>query len=200
MDAGIEVDAVEGREVEALLGEVARLRIEVFREFPYLYAGHAAAEEHYLRSFAAAAGAVLVVARKQGEVVGVSTGLPLSEADPAFQAPFAKAGEEVGKWFYFGESVLRQDCRGCGVGHRFFDFREAHARAMGFGRTTFCAVERAADDPRRPETYRPLDDFWGKRGYRKRPELVAELGWEQVDSSGSEVTNRLSFWCRELQM
>jgi len=200
METGMTVAAVSGAEVEALLGDVARLRIEVFREYPYLYEGGAEAEEHYLRSFAAASGAVLVVARWRGEVVGVSTGLPMAESDEAFQRPLRDAGERVEDWFYFGESVLRADFRGKGVGHRFFDLREAHAAALGFSRTTFCAVEREAGHPLWPSAYRPLDGFWAGRGYRKRAEWVAELGWEQVDSAGQEVVNRLVFWSRELQM
>lgn len=200
MEREMTVVAVSGAEVEALLGDVARLRIEVFREFPYLYEGGTEAEEYYLRSFASAAGAVLVVARWGAEVVGVSTGLPMAEADEVFQRPLREAGERVEDWFYFGESVLRADFRGKGVGGRFFDLREAHAAALGFSRTTFCAVERDAVHPLRPPEYRPLDGFWTGRGYRKRPEWVAELGWEQVDSAGLEVMNRLVFWSRELQM
>jgi len=195
-DEPIEIERVKGEGVLAHLDDLARLRIEVFREFPYLYDGDRAAERDYLRHYAAAEGAVVVVAKRAGEVVGVSTGLPLAAADEAFRRPFEEAGERVGDWFYFGESVLRRDCRGRGAGHRFFDEREAHAATLGFRRTTFCAVVREAGHPLRPPDHRPHDAFWARRGYRRVPTLRAHLGWRQVDSPGGEVENELVFWVR----
>jgi hypothetical protein len=37
-------------------------------------------------------------------------------------------GMDVGRVFYFGESMLLPRCRGRGIGHAFFGHREAHAR------------------------------------------------------------------------
>ena len=42
----------------------------------------------------------------------------------------------------------------------------ARGRKAAFTHIAFCAVVRAADDPRAPAGYRPLDAFWRKRGYR----------------------------------
>lgn len=184
--------------MQEALADLARLRIEVFREFPYLYEGTEEAERDYLAEFAEAEGAVLVVATTGGELVGASTGLPLAEGNECFARPWVEAGEDPREWFYFGESVLRRPLRGRGIGGRFFDLREAHAVKQGFRKLTFCAVERPSDHPLRPMDYRPLDAFWTRRGFAKRPGLVAELGWVQVDSGGEETANRLTFWTREL--
>jgi GNAT superfamily N-acetyltransferase len=187
-----------GPEVEGVLDAAARLRISVFREFPYLYDGDAVAEREYLAAYAGVPAAIFVLAEAAGRVVGVSTGLPLAAADPAFRQPFEAAGLEVGDWFYCAESVLEPAWRGRGIGHLFFDRREAHARALGFKRVCFCAVERPREHPMKPEGYRPNDEFWLKRGYVRRPELRAGFAWRQVDSAGVEVVNELVFWCREL--
>lgn len=192
-----EIRICRGGEVEAFLEDAARLRIAVFREFPYLYDGDEAAEREYLASYAASPGSVFVVALAAGAVVGVSTGLPLASADPSFRQPFEDAGLDPGGWFYFGESVLEPGWRGRGIGHRFFDAREARARELGFSRTCFCAVERSPHHPLRPADYRPLDRFWIKRGYRRRDGLQARFEWKQVDSNGAEVENLLTFWTRE---
>ena len=56
----LRVEALAGPAVEPCLGDLARLRIAVFADYPYLYHGDLAYEEHYLREYAAAAGAVLV--------------------------------------------------------------------------------------------------------------------------------------------
>jgi GNAT superfamily N-acetyltransferase len=186
-----------GAEVTPYLADAARLRIEVFREFPYLYDGDEASEQGYLGRYANSASSVFVLALREAEVVGVSTGLPLVDAAEAFQAPFRESGWKVEEVFYFGESVLRKDLRGGGIGHRFFDEREAHAARLGYKFTAFCAVNREPDHPLQPEAYHPLDKFWERRGYRREHAMVAELAWRQVDAA-DEVENRLTFWTRRL--
>ena len=186
-----------GAAVADYLEDAARLRISVFREFPYLYDGDEAAERDYLLGYAACPGSVFVLAQAEGRVVGVSTGLPLEAADPAFRQPFDAAGGDPADWFYFGESVLAPEWRGRGIGHRFFDEREAHARGLGFDRTCFCAVERPEQHPLKPACYRSNDGFWIRRGYVKRPDMRARFSWRQVDSQGSEVENELVFRTRE---
>ena len=192
-----EIRRCAGAEVLPWLEEAARLRIAVFREFPYLYRGSEDYERDYLSQYAACPRSVMVLALAGGRVIGVSTGLPLEEADEAFRSPFVARGEEPADWFYFGESVLEPAWRGLGIGHRFFDGREAHARKLGYSRAAFCAVIRAGDHPMKPPGYRPHDEFWEKRGYRRRDGVVAGLAWEQVDSGGREVENELVFWTKE---
>jgi GNAT superfamily N-acetyltransferase len=196
MDVGIRI--CTGTEVLDHLGVAARLRISVFREFPYLYRGDESAEHDYLRGYAECPDSVFVLAEVAGKVVGVSTALPLAAADASFRKPFEAAGLAPGEWFYFGESVLDPAWRGRGIGHRFFDAREAHAQNLGYLRACFCAVERPADHPLRPAAYRPHDAFWIKRGYRKRGDLRARFAWAQVDTPDSEVENELVFWVRDL--
>jgi len=191
----IEVKRLTGAEVTPHLDDLARMRIEVFREYPYLYEGSEGYERGYLESYAASPRSVFVLALDGGEVVGVSTGLPLLEAGDSFNAPFVAAGIDPATVFYFGESVLRAGARGQGIGHRFFDEREAHAAALGFPVTAFCAVERPADHPLKPDGYRPHDAFWGKRGYVKRPAIQARFSWQQIDAA-DKVPNVLTFWTR----
>ncbi len=192
----IEVFSAVGESLQPYLAAAARLRISVFREYPYLYEGTEEYERGYLAAYAQSPASVIVLAVRAGRVVGVSTGLPLAEAGEAFQKPFLDAGWDISKVFYFGESVLAKDERGQGIGHRFFDERERHAAALGFSTTAFCAVERQEDHPMKPSDYRTNDAFWRKRGYTRRPELHAELEWKQVDSGGLEVRNRLVFWVK----
>lgn len=194
----IEIRRFAGEETRPWLTDAARLRIAVFREYPYLYQGNEAYERDYLHHYARCPRAVLVLALVEGLVVGVSTGLPLADADPAFRRPFDELGRDVAGWFYFGESVLDPAWRGRGIGHRFFDEREAHARESGFRHAAFCAVIRPANHPLRPADYRSHEAFWTKRGFVRHPEMTARLEWEQVDSEGREVENELVFWTRDL--
>ena len=195
----LRVDLLTGAALQAALPAVARLRIEVFRDFPYLYDGSEEYERRYLATFAAARGAVMVAALQGDEVVGVSTGVPMAEEMPAFRDPFAAHGFDVARVFYCAESVLRPAFRGQGLGHRFFDLREAHARALGgFTHVTFCAVVRPDDHPLRPPGYRPLDVFWRKRGYAPVPGLTTTFAWKDVDCA-EETVKTMQFWMRGLE-
>jgi GNAT superfamily N-acetyltransferase len=183
-------------EIEPYIPVLAALRVTVFRDFPYLYDGSDAYERDYLSHYAASERAVVVLASDAERVVGCSTGLPLCDADAEFRAPFERHGPDPATVFYFGESVLLPEYRGLGIGHRFFDAREAHAEALGFAVTAFCAVDRSPDDPRRPPNYRPLDDFWTRRGYVRQPGLQAHFCWKEIDREG-EQPHRLTFWLRD---
>ena len=154
-----------GEEMQTRLDDLARLRIAVFRAWPYLYKGTMAHEREYLPRYAAARTGTLVVAMDDGRIVGASTALGLDEEGDTVREPFEKAGMDLSSIFYFGESVLLPEYRGQGVGVRFFAEREAAAREHGYAHAAFCGVVRPDDHPARPADYEPLDSFWGKRGY-----------------------------------
>ncbi|MBU1211895.1 MAG: GNAT family N-acetyltransferase [Alphaproteobacteria bacterium] len=192
------IEAVTGEALKGVLGDLARLRIAVFRDWPYLYDGTEAYEREYLAKFIAARGAVCVVARDGDKIVGASTASPMAETDEEFIAPFKAAGYDIDKVFYCGESVLIGDYRGQGVGNRFFDEREAHARRLGgFEISTFCRVVRPDDHPLKPADYRPLDEFWKKRGYAPVDGLVAYYSWKDIGED-AETEKPLQFWTRKL--
>lgn len=189
---------VVGDAISPWLDALARLRIRVFREWPYLYDGDLAYEAEYLAAYGRSAGSVFVLAIAGDRVVGCATGMPLVDEHESFRQPFIAAGLDPREVYYFGESVLDPAWRGQGLGHRFFDEREAHARALGsFRYTAFCAVERAADDPRRPLAYRPLDAFWSARGYRRRPDLRTCFEWRELGEDQASA-KPMVYWLRPL--
>ena len=194
----IHIERLTGDEMPAALSALARLRISEFLDWPYLYNGTLAYEETYLRNFASAQGAVIVVARNGDDIVGVSTGAPLTHHQSEFGEPFKAAGLDIGRIYYFGESVLNPRFRGNGIGHRFFDEREAHARSLAtYTHATFCSVVRPDDHPDRPPNALPLDAFWNKRGYTKIDGLVAHFAWPDVGAL-TETSKPMQFWMRPL--
>jgi GNAT superfamily N-acetyltransferase len=193
----VSVAPVTGPGLAEVIPALARLRTTVFRDFPYLYDGDAAYESGYLADFAAAGGAVIVVARDGDEIVGAATAAPLATQDAAWQAPLAAAGFDIARTFYFGESVLLASHRGRGIGHAFFDHREAQARALGASHAAFCSVIRADDHPARPDDYRPLDAFWRGRGYAPLTGVTASFDWKCVGESEAR-SQSLQYWTRAL--
>lgn len=193
----VTVAPVTGAGLAEVIPALARLRITVFRDFPYLYDGDAAYEASYLADFAATEGAVIVVARDGDAIVGAATAAPLVTQDKAWQAPLAAAGHAIDRIFYFGESVLLSSHRGQGIGHAFFDHREAQARAQNASHAAFCSVIRAGDHPARPDDYRPLDAFWRGRGYAPLAGVTATFDWKCIGEAG-ESRHTLQYWSRAL--
>ena len=193
----VEVRALQGAEMEAHLDDVARLRIAVFRDWPYLYDGTLGYERDYLATYRDNPGALLVGAFDAGVLVGASTSTFMEDHAEAFQTPLAQIGIPVDQILYGAESVLLPAYRGQGLGHRFFDLREAHARAHGRTHVAFCSVLRGADHPARPATYRTNDAFWLGRGYAPLPGVLAEFSWKDLGDADESV-KPLQFWIRAL--
>ncbi|HVK50846.1 MAG TPA: GNAT family N-acetyltransferase [Pseudoxanthomonas sp.] len=197
MSAAHTITAFRGPDIQPWLDDVARLRVAVFRDWPYLYEGDLDYEREYLSAYAASPDSVFVLAQAGQEMVGASTGLPLLDDSEAFRQPFLHSAIDPAEVFYFGESVLLPHWRGKGIGHAFFDAREQHARALGRYRwTAFAAVDRGPDDARRPHDYRSNDVFWHKRGYTRQAGMTMRLEWNEIGRG--EIAHPLTFWTRAL--
>ena len=192
----LDVRTLTGAELEAALDGVARLRIEVFRAWPYLYDGDFEYERKYLQTYRDSDSAVLVGAFDGSRLVGAATGTPMAD-HAEFAKPFETTGLDLAEIFYCAESVLLPDYRGQGAGHAFFDHREAHARALGARYSAFCSVIRPPDHPARTADYQPLDPFWRKRGYAPLHGVLAEFSWKDVGDA-AETLHPLQFWLREI--
>jgi GNAT superfamily N-acetyltransferase len=194
----IRMAPLTGTSIGPALPALARLRIAVFRDWPYLYDGSLAYEEKYLARLAAAEGAIVVAAYDGEDIVGCATGAPMTEVELQFAEPFRQRGTDIARIFYCGESVLLAAWRGRGLGHAFFDHREEQARRLGrFTHVAFCAVVRPESHPLRPRDYVPLDGFWAKRGYARAEGLLGRFTWKDIDQPAA-TEKPMQFWMRAL--
>ncbi len=188
----------QGADIGAVFDDLASLRITVFRDFPYLYEGSKDYEKAYLRTYANAERSFLFAVYDGTTMVGATTCIPLTDETADVRKPFEDAGMDLDRIFYFGESILLKPYRGLGLGHRFFDEREAHARSFGsYDTTCFCAVDRGVSHPAQPADYRPNDAFWLKRGYRKVPALQSTFDWPDIGETHS-TPKPMIYWMRPL--
>jgi len=188
----------KGKEIESVFEDLAALRIAVFHDYPYLYDGTIAYEKEYLKTYSNAERSFLFTVYDGEKMVGATTCIPLKDETAEVRKPFEDASLDVNRIFYFGESILLPEYRGLGLGHRFFDEREAHAKHFGtFDLTCFCSVDRGDDHPRKPDDYRPNDAFWLKRGYLKEPSLQSFMEWPDLGETESSV-KRMIFWTRNI--
>lgn len=194
----MEIRLLHGAAIAPYIDDLARLRLTVFREFPYLYDGTPEYEADYLATYARSGRSLVVLALDDGKVVGASTGLPLVDVGAEFQQPFLAQGRDPSSVYYFGESVVLPEYRGQGLGVRFFIERESYAHKLAeFDYCAFCAVERPGVHPRRPADYKPLHGFWRNRGFLHDPSLRTRYAWRDLDEA--EISDKLmSFWLKEL--
>jgi GNAT superfamily N-acetyltransferase len=197
MKTDIQLIEVSGEEILPYIPELARLRMTVFRDFPYLYDGDFDYEAEYLKTYSNCRESFMALVIEAGQIVGASSGLPLIAEDEEMYELFISNGYRVEEFFYFGESVLLHEHRGLGFGKRFFDSRERYARSKGYSYTTFCAVQRSENHPLRPSRYKPLDLFWQRLGYEQLPEIQTTFSWKDIDKTDQD-SKVMQFWMKKL--
>jgi hypothetical protein len=200
IDENIQIKYLTGKdpELKDYIPELARLRIEVFRGYPYLYDGSMDYEKDYLKRYSDCPETCVIMALYGRSVVGASTGIPMEFESENFQLPFKNHGFDIGEVFYCGESVLLSAYRGRGIYKNFIFGREKHAKSLGrFKWIGFCSVQRNQHHPLRPADYVPLDEIWSHYGYRKYSELEAVYRWKDLDQP-EESDHKLVFWLKSI--
>ena len=188
----------KGKAIRSVFDDLAGLRIAVFRDFPYLYEGSVAYEKEYLAPYIESERSMLFAVYSGQQMVGATTCIPLIDETAAIRRPLEEAGFDINTIFYFGESILLSPFRGMGLGHRFFDEREAHARSFGtYRKACFFSVEREPNHPLKPINYRSNVEFWKKRGYTEQAALRATIDWPDIGELAS-TPKTLVCWIRDL--
>lgn len=188
----------KGQEIVELIPEIARLRIEVFVEYPFLYEGDLDYEMRYLNKFTKIKDAIAVAALDGDQLVGVSTGYPFIYEDKNLQKVFLDAGRNPEEYFCYGESVLSKPYRGQGIGNAFYKEREKHVNGLGkFSSICFFTSKRPLDDKRRPSDYRPLDGLWKKWGFVKHDELLGTVSYKEIGEE-EESSKEMVFWIKRV--
>jgi GNAT superfamily N-acetyltransferase len=187
-----------GKEIEPIINQLAGLRIEVFREFPYLYEGSLAYEMEYLKTYVNSDRAFLFAVFDNEKMVGATTCIPLVDETDEVKEPFELSGMNLDDIFYFGESILLKECRGKGIGKQFFEQRERHVSSFGdYSTTCFCAVDRPKNHPLKPDSYEPLDEFWKSRGYKKSEVLKSKFSWKDINEP-LETEKMMIYWLKKI--
>jgi len=188
-----------GADTSSLLDNLAALRIEVFRDFPYLYEGSTEYEKEYLKTYSLSTDSMIFTVFDGDKMVGATTCIPLMDESEEVIEPFIKSGYKVEEIFYFGESILLKPYRGMGLGHRFFDEREKHAASFGqYKFTCFCAVQRPDDHILKPDNDRPNDKFWLHRDYLPMKDLISEFEWQDIGEK-NPTKKPMMYWMKELK-
>jgi hypothetical protein len=194
----IHVRSFTGLGLRPYIHSVAKLRLEVFKEYPYFKDPDLTQEMHYLRKIASCREAIGVLIFDGTTLVGVSIGYPLDAAEPALLGPWKGHTQEINGYFYFENSSLLKRYRGRGIGHHFFDAKEAHvAHHKKYKHICFCIPDSLESDLNRSSDFLLPIDFWRKRGYIHHPEMKGMLAWKKIGEAHPKE-HRMSFWVKDL--
>lgn len=202
------ISTVSGADTIPYHQDLARLRMAIFRDFPYLYEGNDTYESTYNAPYGQSSKSLFVVIKASNEVVGISTAIPMRDMDESIALILSDAGYTAASGFYLGESVLTPNFRGRGLYKKMFDLREEEARLQGHSFTAFLSVVRESDHPLKPINYIPHDTTWKSYGYTPieahmtfsyptvpLPDSKNTSGWSK---QGSTHDHTLQFWVKDL--
>jgi len=186
---------IRGQEIENHIDQLGRFRIEIFREYPYLYDGDLDYERAYLNRYSRDTESFLLVIHDRLGFVGICTGMPLSGEDPDFRNAFV--GESINEIYYIGEVMLRKDARGKKMGSKLFSTALSLIDSKKYKRVSLCTVDRGSNHPQCPESYCSPDYLWKKYGFEKSAHLVAFLSWKDIGQT-TETKKTMNIWFKEL--
>ncbi len=179
------------------LDALATLRLDIFKEYPYLYQGRREDELAYLRSYAEKPEACVILASDGTEVIGAATGMPLIHEDAQLRDAFAGSGYPLESIYYVGELLLQPAYRSAGLGQKLLTQMERHIRSLGhFQQLTCATVERPDNHPLRPDDAIPISRFLARTGFVHLPGVTTRFTWRETDGVKREHT--MQFWIKDL--
>lgn len=189
----VEFKAFYGEEARPYKNDIAKIRTEMFREFPYLYDGSEEYEKEYLETYFKCPKALVILAFVNGKVRGFSSSIPLDSENDEITQPFRDSNIDMADYYYIGEVMLRPELQKMGLTHKFYGFHFDAFLKGGYKAATFLTVQRDADHPQRPKDYTPIDGICKYFGFRKDPKLIGEMEWKRVDTGKDEI-NTVDYW------
>lgn len=196
--ADIKIRSFLGENFKEFIPCIARLRLESYRDYPYLYHADLEKEKKQLKKYSENTDTIAILVFEGGTVVGASIGVSLIHTEKELQRPFLEKYLDPNTFYYFDVSFLLKKYRGRGLGHHFFDLRESHAKTIqGIKKTCFYSVERADHPSLVPSDYLPKHHFWRNRGYTHHPDICHQATWQDIGHQDSKE-KMLTCWIKEI--
>lgn len=191
---GFDFEVIQSGKIKEYVPLIADFRIRAFRSFPYLYVGNLEYESTYLNGYISNSDARLVVARKNNEIAGLVTGMPLKgEAEIVQNIPTTNTD----KMYYLGEFITEEKYRHQGLAHRLSTAIEEEAKKLGYSEFSILTVLRNANDPRMPKGWTSSDRLWQDLGF-EATDTVIEFEWPTIleNQSVQSILNPMKFWVK----
>ena len=197
------IKILQGTQLTLLDTFIAKQRLAVFKEYPYLYRGTFSEEYAYLGWFLKLPHTAVAVAYRQDEPVGFLTGTSFTDFDEHFEGTidlFKKAGFDHTLYYYFGEVIILPEYRGLGLSKQLFAAMENYVRTKtSFSKACFVCEEHE-QHPLKPKDYKELSVLWLRFGYKKT-DLPVYFNWPTIQQNGQtkEQEHVMNYWIKNLR-
>lgn len=185
----------QGKEIYPYIQDLARLRISIFREYPYLYDGNDTYEAKYLSKFSEVEDTYVVLIFDNDKVIGAFTGIPIRFEDETIVKHIPQ--DKVNDTYYLSEILLDKNYRGKGIGAQLLHQLEDKIISLKkYKRFYFASVIRPENHPEKPKDYKSLDTMWLSNGYQPTS-FTCTLSWKEI-SEEVETEKTLALWEKEI--
>lgn len=192
------IEALKGHQILPYLDAFGKLRITIFREYPYLYDSDPEVEKNYLKNYAQNKESLFILAKNQDKLIGCLSSIPFKGIAHESWAKPLQSHLPIASIFYLGDMLVLKEHRNRGIGTKMYNRFEEEVRKMHkFTQIAFIEVIRPNDDPKRPKHYHTLDPFWEKKGYIKHPELTSCISYKEIGES-TETEHAFHFQIKTL--
>lgn len=179
---------------------IAEQRINVYREYPYLYEGKLIEEIEYLEWFSRLKDSAVVIAFYNDEPVGFIAATALTAFDEHFKGScdlFRAAGLPYQNYYYFSDAIVMPEHRHKSLLTHMAQAIEEHAQILGY--TAGCFVcESHQKHVLKPNDYKELDSIFKKQGYTKTDMIISYYWATRLADGSSEIqTHAMNYWIKD---
>jgi GNAT superfamily N-acetyltransferase len=198
----ITIEIFTGNDSEPYIETVSKLRIEAFKEYPYLYMGELDYERQYMRGYTKDDRAMIAIATCDGKLAGISTGIPLtSDSEIVSEAKiiFLNENIDIEDYYYYGELIILPEFKGKGILTKLLSAQDELIRSWGYKHACGLTVVREDNHPLKPAGYKSPYKIGERLGY-KRTNIRTQFDWPTIQSDGrvKNEKNILEFWIKDL--
>jgi hypothetical protein len=190
MSESFVIEIYKGKEVLPYLPALAKLRISFFKDSPYFYNGNTSCEEKYLDIYSKSQNSIFVVANKEGEIIGIASGLPVLESLEKNKYVFTEQPWE--HTFYLGEIVLKQKYYKSEIKNKLYQaFEKTIASLEHYVAIVVYEIECVGKEKEM------MDAFWQNNDFKKIPDSTVCYEWQEQGSPKS-VNHPMALWKKNL--
>ncbi|HEV2601175.1 MAG TPA: hypothetical protein VGT41_02655 [Candidatus Babeliales bacterium] len=193
-----------GKELQDIALFMIQQRIEIMRDYPYLYQGDMNEEIIYMQQFISLPHAAAAVAYLHDQPVGFVSGTSFLDYESDMRgssALFMEHGLDPKDFYYIPEAMIMAEHRRKSLFKSLHHLIELHAQSLGY--KALCLLSENHDQhPLKPIDYRGPDGAFTRAGYSKTDMIMVispdVFVWPTIQPDGSIKiqTHFLAYWIK----